>query len=92
MRECEALLAPGMRKHLMRLVHAEEWAASIAESHPDTPERTRALETHRREVDVIARAIGGRYPRGLARIGSAMGSERGGSVRERLGGLEVRWF
>ena len=92
MRECEALLAPGMRKHLTRLVHAEEWAASIAESHPDTPERTRALETHRREVDVIARAIGGRYPRGLARIGSAMGSERGGAVRERLGGLEVRWF
>ena len=92
MRECEALLAPGMRKHLLRLVHAEEWAASIAESHPDTPERTKALETHRREVDVIARAIGGRYPRGLARIGSAMGSERGGAVRERLGGLEVRWF
>ena len=92
MRECEALLAPGMRKHLVRLVHAEEWAASIAESHPDTPERTRALETHWREIDVIARAIGGRYPRGLARIGSAMGSERGGSVRERLGGLEVRWF
>ena len=29
---------------------------------------------------------------GLARIGSAMGSERGGAVRERLGGLEVRWF
>ena len=81
-----------MRKHLLRLVHAREWAASIAESHPDTPERTKSLDTHWREVDVIARALGGKYPRGLARIASAMGSERVGATREKLGGLEVPWF
>ena len=90
--ECEVLLRPHMRKHLLRLVHAREWAASIAESHPDTPERTKSLDTHWREVDVIARALGGKYPRGLARIASAMGSERVGATREKLGGLEVPWF
>ena len=66
--EARALLRPNTRKHLMRVVHAEEWAASIEAAHPDTPARAEALATHWKEVDLIARALAGRFPRGLARI------------------------
>jgi hypothetical protein len=88
--EARALLRPDMRKHLMRVVHAEEWAASIEAAHPDTPARAEALATHWKEVDVIARALAGRFPRGLARVAEAStGGASDARARETLG---VEWF
>ena len=84
--EARALLRPNTRKHLMRVVHAEEWAASIEAAHPDTPARAEALATHWKEVDLIARALAGRFPRGLARIAEA---SRGGASEKTPG---VEWF
>ena len=63
--EARALLAPNLRKHLMKVIFAQEWAESIVAAHPDSTGRTAALETHWREVDVIARALAGKYPAGL---------------------------
>ena len=69
---------------------AEEWAASIEAAHPDTPARAEALATHWKEVDVIARALAGRFPRGLARVAEAStGGASDARARETLG---VEWF
>ena len=54
----------------------------------DTPGRATALGTHWREVDIITRALAGKYPAGLnliARVAS------GGSEEEKAA-LGVTWF
>ena len=65
--EARALLRPNTRKHL----HAGGARGGVGgehrAAHPDTPARAEALATHWKEVDLIARALAGRFPRGLAR-------------------------
>ena len=35
-----------LRKHLAKEYYAEQWAQSIRDSHPDTPARATAIDTH----------------------------------------------
>ena len=51
------LMSPEARKHVMRLVYAEEWAKSIQESHPCSPERDEVVRQHWNEVEQIRRAF-----------------------------------
>ncbi|KAG1675869.1 hypothetical protein FOA52_001526 [Chlamydomonas sp. UWO 241] len=51
------LLLPAVRKHVVRLVYASEWARSIEESHPEGRGRDEAVAQHWREVDIIRRAL-----------------------------------
>ena len=53
------LLQPTLRRHHTKLVLADEWAESIVESHPPSPERDAALQTHHHEVQLIRRALSG---------------------------------
>ena len=85
-----ALLRPEMRKHLMKVVHADEWAKSIEASHPDTPERKMALDTHWREVDVISRALAGKFPAGLAEVAAMSGP--GEDAERARAATRVEWF
>ena len=58
MAEAEAfLMQPHIRKHVQKLVYAEEWATSIAESHPDGPGRDAVIQKHWDEVEIIRRAL-----------------------------------
>ena len=59
------LMQPHVRKHVARLVFAEEWERSIVESHPASPARDRAVEKHRSDVGLIQKALG-RYLPALA--------------------------
>ena len=51
------LMSPDARKHVMRLIYAEEWARSIQESHPCSPERDEVVRQHWSEVGQIRRAF-----------------------------------
>ena len=84
------MLRPEMRKHLMKVVHADEWAKSIEASHPDTPERKMALDTHWREVDVISRALAGKFPAGLAEVAAMSGP--GEDAERARAATRVEWF
>lgn len=86
--EACVLVQPHLRKHLMRVVYAEEWAQSIAAAHPESPARTAALETHWKEVEVISRVLAGKYPKGLELIARVMAS---GSKDDKAA-LRVTWF
>jgi Rps23 Pro-64 3,4-dihydroxylase Tpa1-like proline 4-hydroxylase len=67
--QLEKLLAPEQRKHLMKLMLAEEWAESIAEAHDRASESTaRALKTHWEEIDIIARVLGQAFPLAFERL------------------------
>ena len=67
--QLEKLLAPEQRKHLMKLMLAEEWAESIAEAHDRSSESTaRALKTHWEEIDIIARVLGQAFPLAFERL------------------------
>ena len=72
----------------VKVIFAEEWAESIAAAHPESPGRTAALETHWREVDVIARALAGKYPEGLNLVARV---STGGSEEDKAA-LGVTWF
>jgi len=86
--EARALLRPDLRKHLMKVVFAEEWAASIAAAHPESEPRAALLSTHWHEVGIISRALAGRYPAGLGLVArvAAVGSA------EEQAALGVTWF
>jgi hypothetical protein len=67
--QLEKLLAPEQRKHLMKLMLAEEWAESIADAHDRSSESTaRALKTHWEEIDIIARVLGQAFPLAFERL------------------------
>ena len=86
--QARALCRPELRKHLAKVVFAETWASSIRNAHPPSAARDDALETHEREVAVIARALAGKYPEGtrlVARVAES-GTER---EKEKL---EVTWL
>ena len=64
--QMRALLHPGLRKHLAKLVLADEWARSIEESHDANSEAcAAALKTHWDEVGLIYRVMSKNYPLGL---------------------------
>jgi hypothetical protein len=84
--ELRELFGPTLRRHLAKVVHAAEWASSIEDAHPDTPARAEALETHWREVGVIARALMRRAPRGME------AAAKGAGEIQRLGVNTDTWF
>ena len=71
--QLKKLLLPEQRKHLTKLVLAEEWAQSIAEAHDPKSESTaRALKTHWEEVDIIARVLSQSFPFAFDRLAELM--------------------
>lgn len=46
-----------MREHLCKLVYADEWAASLAESHAPSPDLDKNIESHWSEVAAIAQTL-----------------------------------
>ena len=71
--QLKKLLSPEQRKHLTKLVLAEEWAQSIAEAHDPKSESTaRALKTHWEEVDIIARVLSQSFPFAFDRLAELM--------------------
>ena len=71
--QLEKLLAPEQRKHLMKLILAEEWAMSIAEAHDRSSESTaKALKTHGEEIDIIARVLGQAFPLAFEKLEKLM--------------------
>jgi hypothetical protein len=52
-----ALLRAGVREHLCKLVYADEWAASLAESHARTPGLDDVIAGHWAEVSAIAQTL-----------------------------------
>ena len=59
----------------MKALHADEWEQSIRESHADSTERGRAIDTHREEVALIKRALGKYWPTLMAGIGQGKAEE-----------------
>lgn len=51
------LMQPPVRKHVVRLVYAEEWRRSLLESHPESASRDAALAEHEAEVATISRIL-----------------------------------
>uniref|UniRef100_A0A7R9VFV5 Uncharacterized protein n=1 Tax=Chlamydomonas euryale TaxID=1486919 RepID=A0A7R9VFV5_9CHLO len=51
------LLHPHVRKHVLKLVYADEWAKSIRESHVLGRQVDQAIAHHWREIDVVKRAL-----------------------------------
>ena len=47
-----------MRKALTKLAFADEWAASLMDSHPDTEARTTALDNFEKERHMLQNALG----------------------------------
>lgn len=56
------LMQPHVRKHVARLVFADEWEQSIVESHPASQSRDQAVEKHRSDVVLIQKALGKYLP------------------------------
>ena len=54
------LLARENRKHVSKLIYANEWSQSIIDSHPPGPERQHVLDTHWADVKVIEKVFGPR--------------------------------
>ena len=86
--QARELCKPHLRKHLQKAVFAEQWAASILESHPPSPVRDLVLATHQEEVEKIMRALAGKFPEGIQLIAHV--AENG--TREEKGRMGVRWL
>jgi len=86
--QARELCKPHLRKHLQKAVFAEQWAASILESHPPSPVRDLVLATHQEEVETIMRALAGKFPEGIQLIAHV--AENG--TREEKGRMGVRWL
>ena len=81
-----ALLDPALRKHLGKIVLADEWAKSIREAHGESEGVEAALKTHWDEVALISRVLSNNYPLGLELIAKEM--ERGDGAFD----AGVDWF
>ena len=53
----QLLLRPDVRHHLSKLLYADEWAASIEESHPVSEARSVTLANHWDDVKKIKEAL-----------------------------------
>lgn len=89
--------APTLRRFHAKLTYEHEWAASIAESHPPSPERDAAIRRHHEECELIRTALAAYLrkeglpetdPEALAR---AAGYPLSGAARDANTGL-VAWF
>jgi hypothetical protein len=80
------LLSPPVRRHLVKILYAEEWEASLAESHPGGAATDAALELHR---DGVARARQALAPY-EAEIAALAAECAGGGADARAAGL--RWL
>lgn len=80
------LLRPDLRRHLAKLLYADEWAESIRESHPDTPARGDAIGQHWREVDLIQSALAPHHEQLLGVL------EDREAHAATLAGAHVPWF
>ena len=67
-----ALLHPSLRKHVAKIVLANEWADSIEQAHEESESRAAALQTHWDEVELITRVFANNYPLGLERIATEL--------------------
>lgn len=85
--QASALLHPSLRKHLTKVVLANEWANSIEGAHHDSESRAAALRTHWDEVQLISQVLGRNYPLGLDHIARAM---KNGDEEALASGVE--WF
>jgi hypothetical protein len=84
--QAEALLDPALRKHLVKMVLADEWATSIREAHGECAGVDAALKTHWDEVAIITRVLSNNYPLGLELIAKELAS--GGGALD----ASVDWF
>ena len=84
------LMRPDVRKHVCRLVYAEEWARSIEESHPEGQERDEVVQQHWHEVELIKRALSA-YG---ATIEALTGAAAAGEQTNRIDAmpLKLKWF
>ena len=85
--QASALLHPSLRKHLTKVVLANEWANSIEGAHHDSESRAAALRTHWDEVQLISQVLGRNYPLGFDHIARAM---KNGDEEALASGVE--WF
>ena len=81
-----ALLHPSLRKHVAKIVLADEWAASIEQAHEESESRAAALQTHWDEVQLITRVLVNNYPLGLERIATEMARGDDGAL------ADIDWF
>ena len=83
-------MRPDVRKHVCRLVYAEEWARSIEESHPEGQERDEVVQQHWHEVELIKRALSA-YG---ATIEALTGAAAAGEQTNRIDAmpLKLKWF
>jgi len=84
----EALALPELRKHLLRLAWAKEWADSIRDSHPSGEARDAHVAAHWDEVDVIERALTAVCPS----LDRSVRLLREGKPAEAFDGAHVDWL
>ena len=80
-----ALMHVSLRKHLLKLVHARDWARSLVEAHPPGEGRDAALEAHWKDVSRIEAALAERHGGDLD---ADLAHLRAGRFAEAFGGHE----
>jgi hypothetical protein len=94
------LLSPRLRPLAARVLLADEWEASLLESHAPGPERDAALERHRRELETARSALAGRMGLSDAIEALSADEEGGGGAASaaaaveaaRAAALDMAWF
>ena len=64
------LKEPELRKALTKLAFADEWLASLKDSHPDTDARATALENFEKERHILLNAVAKVFPDTASLLGS----------------------
>jgi len=82
------LLSLSIRKHLAKVVLADEWATSIVEAHADDDARTVALQTHWDEVELITKVLTSNFPLGLEKLAKVIEK----SDAEVIEKVDMDWF
>ncbi|KAI8465255.1 MAG: prolyl 4-hydroxylase [Monoraphidium minutum] len=87
------LLHPAMRRHVVKLAYSNEWAASLAESHPPCGATDAALAQHAAGTGAAARALAP-YASEIAALADACAAGRGEEALAAAGlpGPAVEWF
>lgn len=88
MTQLRGLLSPSLRKHLAKVVLADEWATSIVQAHADDDGRSAALQTHWDEVELITKVLTSNFPLGLEKLAKVI--EKGDV--EVLEKIDMDWF
>jgi len=88
MLQLRGLLSLSIRKHLAKVVLADEWATSIVEAHADDDARTVALQTHWDEVELITKVLTSNFPLGLEKLAKVIEK----SDAEVIEKVDMDWF